>query len=99
MKYLVRKSIVQIVGRIWMPAIICGQTKTLDSYDIENCRDDEGNITRDSVEQWLMTHSGDFQHVIDFSASIEDGDKTVDIPWATEEDKYQFNDCFAECEA
>jgi len=82
-----------------MPAVTCSQIQTLSGYDVENCRDDEGKITRDSVEQWLTTHSGDFQSVQDFSASIEDGGNTVEIPWATEDGEMAFNDCNAECEA
>lgn len=93
MKYTVRKSIVRIIGTIWMPATTCAQEQTLSSYDVENCRDDAGQITRESVEQWLTTHSGDFQSVQDFSASIEDGETTVDIPWGKEESEFTFSDC------
>jgi hypothetical protein len=96
MKYLVRKSIVQMVGQIWQPGIICGQEKTLSDSDVDNCRDDDGKITRESVEQWLMTHSGDFQSVMDFHASIEGGPNTIDIPWATEEGEMQYYDCVSE---
>lgn len=96
MKYTVRKSIVWIVGRIWMPAIVCAQEKVLSSYDVGNIRDEAGNITRESLEQWLCSNAGDFQSVQDFSASIEDGEKTVDIPWATEEGEFAYSDCMAE---
>lgn len=96
MKYTIRKSVICMIGTIWMPAITCAQIKTLDAYDVENCRDEAGNITRDSVEQWLMTHSGDFQSVKDFEASIEDGDKTIDIPWQDEESQYTYCDCTSE---
>jgi hypothetical protein len=68
-----------------MPAIRAGTELTLNQqYDVENCRDNSGKITRESVKAWLDKHAGDFQCVEDFHASIEDGDKTIDIPWATE---------------
>lgn len=93
MKYTVRKSLVWIVGRIWMPAIVCSQVLTLSNYDVENIRaHGDGNITRDAVEQWLMSHSGDFQSVLDFAASIEDGGRTIDIDWATEDGETLYND-------
>lgn len=76
-----------------MPAITAGQTIELSAYDVANARDDDGRITRDSIEQWLTKHSGDFQHVIDFSASIEDGGNTVEIAWADEANEMTFNDC------
>ena len=65
----------------------------VNSYDIEYLRDDGGAITRDSVEDWLTTHSGDFQQILDFTASIEDGDTTVDIEWADEEAELTYLDC------
>ena len=52
-------------------------------------------ITREDVEQWLMVNSGDFQSVMDFEASIEDGDTTVDIPWASEEGEFAFSDAMS----
>lgn len=92
MRYTVRVSYVTVVGKIWMPAVTCGQRITLRDYDIENMRDDDGHITRDSVEQWLTTNAGDFRTIEDFAASIEDGDQTIDIPWATEEGEYAYID-------
>ena len=96
MKYTVRKSIVMIVGKIWMPQITAGMTKELSQYDVDNCRDEDGKITRESVEDWLGTNAGDFSKVADFYASIEDGDTTVIIPWADEESESVWCDCCAE---
>lgn len=93
MKYTVRKSIIQVVGVIWMPAATCALPMTLCPYDVENCRDDDGKITRESVELWLCTHAGDFQSITDFSASIEDGETTVEIPFATEDGEMAWCDC------
>ena len=99
MQYLIQKSIVQIIGVIWMPAVTCAKELTLSPYDVDNARDHGGKITRESVAQWLTTHSGDFQSVADFSASIEDGEMTVEIPWSIEESEFAFNDCMYPCEA
>lgn len=51
MRYVVRESFVEILGVIWMPAIAAGTRKDVSAHDIENMRDDDGAITRDSVEQ------------------------------------------------
>lgn len=93
MKYMVRKSIVEVVGVIWMPACVCAQRIVLREYDIENMRDDDGKVTRESVELWLATHAGDFQSITDFHASIEDGEETIEIPWGSEEGEFQYCDC------
>lgn len=92
-RYLIRRSYVRLIGQIWLPAVTCAQQKDLTSYDVENIRDEDGKITRESVEQWLTVNAGDFQNVHDFEASIEDGDQTIDIPWQSEESELTFNDC------
>lgn len=82
MRYVVRKSIVRILGGIWWPyGATCAQLKELSAYDVENARDDEGKITRESLDRWVSLHSGDFSSVVDWSASIEDGDETLDFDW------------------
>lgn len=97
MKYTVRKSIIHIVGGIWWPmGAICSMTKTLSSYDVENCRDEDGQITRESVARWVRLNSGDFSSVKDFWASIEDGDKTVEFDWATEDGEMAYYDSISE---
>ena len=63
MRYTVRKSVVCVVGKIWMPSVTCGQEIVLRDYDIENMRDDDGHITRESVEDWLGCNSCDFRCV------------------------------------
>jgi hypothetical protein len=93
MRYAVRKSIIHVIGRIWMPAATAAMTYTLRSYDIENMRDEDGSITRESVDNWLAMNAGDFQGVTDFYASIEDGNKSIDLPWADEDSELTFNDC------
>jgi hypothetical protein len=84
--YRVRVSQIHVIGRIWMPAIMCSQTIKLSTYDESNI----GAPTRDNVEQWLAMHAGDFQCVEDFEADI--GDAPL-IPWAKEESECIFNDC------
>jgi hypothetical protein len=96
MRYIVRKSYVIILGYIWMPHVLCSLRVDLSSYDLENMRDEDGHITRESIEQWLTAHSGDFSEVVDFSASIEDGDHTLDFPWSSEETQCQYFDTLAE---
>jgi hypothetical protein len=103
MRYVVRKSILRIVGSIWMPAIVCAQARELSKYDVQNIHDialflGDTVITRRAVEYWLGGNAGDFSHVIDFEASIEDGDKTIDIPWASEEGEFAYIDAMSESE-
>ena len=92
MRYTVYKSVIWIVGKIWMPRITCSHTIELRAYDVENIRDDDGKITRDAIAQWLCTHAGDFSSIQDFAASIEDGTETIDIPWATEDGEIAYTD-------
>lgn len=93
MRYIVRRSYVDVVGELWMPNVTAASRIELGAYDIENMTDDDGAVTRDSVEQWLMCHSGDYSRVLDFAASIELGDTTVDIPWTSEESECTYSDC------
>ncbi len=76
-----------------MPPIVCAEELVVPDDEVERLKDNEGRITRESVEQWLTTHSGDFQEVMDFSASIEDGPDTVEVPWRDEESECTYMDC------
>jgi hypothetical protein len=102
MRCTVRKSLVRVVGHIWMPNAVCSMVYTLRQYDIDNIKVqaeyDTGSptIDRDAVEQWLATNSGDFRDILDFDASIEDGDQTIDIPFATEDGELAYYDTLAE---
>lgn len=62
----------------------------LSSYDVGNI---EKPVTRETVEQWLASHSGDFSSVTDFEADLEVGTETVRIPWASEENEMTYLDC------
>lgn len=90
MRYLTVVSRVDVIGHIWMPNIVCAM-----SYDVrsEDVTDDDGNVTRESVEDWLSSHAGDFQSVDDFRADIALGDADVIIPWNDEESEMTFAEC------
>lgn len=98
MRYTVRKSYVWVLGTIWMPARTASQRKELSTYDLANlvAEADGGPVTRDVVEQWLTSNSGDFQHVQDFAASLEIGDDTITIPWSSEDNELVYNDTLGE---
>ena len=97
MKYTMRRSYVDILGGLWWPyGAPCSLRKSLSGYDLEHMRDDDGHITRDSLHDWILLHSGDFSRIIDFSASIEDGDTTLDFPWTSEATECQYLDTLGE---
>lgn len=106
MRYMVKTSFVDVLGRLWMGGVASLRIR-LSDYDIRNIQDhstDEGDkhgqINRAGLEQWLTSHSGDFQQVIDFSASIEavanGKDRTFDFDWASEENAMQYLDTISE---
>lgn len=96
MKYLVKKSFVDVIGYIWMPHNqICSYRYDLSIYDIEIIKYKHGEITRATIEDWLSSHAGDFSSIEDFKASIEDGDETLDFGWAKgEESEMKYQDTF-----
>jgi len=86
MRIMIRTSIIWVLGYIWQPwTTPCRQKIELDNYQVQNARDKTNKLTRESVLNWLNTNTGDFREIIDFSASLEDGNETIDIPWAKEE--------------
>ena len=97
-KVLRRFSYVDVVGVIWMPTVMCSLRINVRPYDVEHMRDDDGTITRSSVEDWLTTHSGDFRAATDFRASIEDGNDTIDIEFATEGGEMAYYDTMGDVE-
>ncbi len=99
MRYTVRKSVVYVVGYIWMPGnVICAQEIDLDAYTLKSAADENGQYTRESLQRWLYCHVGDFSEIIDFSASLEVGNETVEIPWAIEESELSYSEATAERE-
>ena len=81
---------IQVVGHIWQPGTVRGEQYDLKPHQVQAIKALwEGKLTREAVELWLATNSGDFQHVQDFHADIED----FDSPWENEENEAIFNDC------
>ena len=98
MKYLVERSEIDVVGYIWQPNVGLCATQIRVDYQVTDLRDDDGKITRDSVQSWLDTHAGDFSEITDFQASIECDGETVEIDWRDEESGFTFNDAMYPCE-
>lgn len=86
MRYLVERNFVQVIGTIWMPAATCAMEYPLTAADVETIG---LPLTRENVAEWLTTHSGDFQSIEDFRATI--GDEWCE--WEHEESELTFNDC------
>lgn len=80
-----RIAYVEVLGKIWMPMVTAGTRLELSDYDLENI----GEFTRENVEDWLGTNSGDFSSVKDFAAVCGE---TV-IAWQSEENELEFSDC------
>lgn len=80
---------INVIGTIWMPAVTAAYSYSLDAYDVDNMKGDDGKIARREISAWLNTHAGDFQSVEDFEATIG----TARYGWADEESEWTFNDC------
>jgi hypothetical protein len=96
MRTQVRTSTIDVIGYIWQPgAGLCAMTYTMrEPYDIDNALDDDGCLTRESVERWLLLNSGDFASITDFriDISLADGtDFTSDFDYPDSEG--DFADC------
>lgn len=94
--YVIHKSTIDVIGNIWQPGVgTCAITYEPNFHDVKNMYADVGGtyLTRESVERWLLLHSGDFSHVEDFRASIWDGERDWDFDFASEESELTFNDC------
>lgn len=50
MKYTVRTSVVDVLGTLWMPMCPAATSYTLTDHDVDNARDENGKITRESVQ-------------------------------------------------
>ena len=59
---------IRVMGKIWLPPISASYVYTLSPYDEENI----GKLTRENVENWLRTHAGDFQEILDFEVTVEE---------------------------
>lgn len=86
MRVTIERNFVQVIGTIWQPGVgPCAVEYALNAHDVESI----GDFTRDNVERWLSTHSGDFQSIADFRATV--GDDWIEF--ADEESELTFNDC------
>lgn len=91
MRYLVRKSIIDVLGYIWMPHALCAQRIELSDYDVDNLAGEE-RPTREHVEQWLATHASEFSEIVDFRASLEIGNETVNLDFSEPENEWRWQD-------
>ena len=80
--YTVTVRKINVIGQIWQPGFTCAMSYRLTKHDVEMI----GELTRENVERWLMSHSGDFQSVQDFHADIAD----FDSPWENEASELTF---------
>ena len=77
-----------------MPAISAATETTLTQHDIDNMKDEDDKITRESAERWILLHSGDFQSITDWRADIELSDGTnLIFDWAKEDSEMYYNNC------
>ncbi len=98
MKYTVTKSIIRVIGPIWMPyGAVCAMDYELDSYKLGNllANVEEGEeLSREHVEHWLSLNSGDFQGITDFHADLELPDGTnFTSEWESEDNECTYMDC------
>ena len=90
MRYMTVCSFINILGKIWLPPVISSQTITLSPSDVDSIRVN-GKITREGIEQWLTTHTGDFQSIEDFYADIANGERDLIFDWANDDSESMFH--------
>ena len=91
MRRTITENYVLILGGIWWPyGALCSLRVNLSSHDLASI----GEFTRENVERWLLTHSGDFSSVKDFYATAGD----IEIPWSSEENELAYLDTISEFE-
>ena len=89
--YTVMENYIDVLGWIWQPTQSpCSLRIALSKYDTDNMKDDKGETTRQSIEDWLSLNAGDFQAIIDFHAVIDSA--KVKFPWTSEETEMQYLD-------
>ena len=81
--YVVIVRCIEVIGKGWYNQTMA-YSYSLTAHDVEQI----GELTRESVEAYLCSHSGDFQSITDFHADIAD----FDSPWANEESGYEYHD-------
>lgn len=88
----IRKSYIHIIGELWYPGT-GATTLTASDHDLENMQDDDGAYTRESIDNWIGAHSGDFQSVTDWSAdlSLSNG-VDIEFPFENKKNEFAFSD-------
>lgn len=81
----VRRACVNVVGRLWMGGL-GAYSYELTDYDLRNIGVD---FTRETVADWLGSHSGDFQNIVDFQAFCG----SIELAWRSEDNECTYNDC------
>jgi hypothetical protein len=82
--YTVYENYIDVVGYGWYNQPI-SLTIKLQQHDVENMKDNNQQITRDSIQSWLDCHVRDFQSITDFYALIDNAG--IEIPWNKSEDE------------
>jgi hypothetical protein len=99
MKYTVTKSVIRVVGRIWLPNALATYEYVLDGHQLGNLvayhteffgRDPDAPIGRECVAHWLALNAGDFQSIIDFEASLEIDGETVSFDFEDDASELEF---------
>jgi hypothetical protein len=88
-RYMIERNSVQVLGELWWPIghpAACEYPLT--AHDLDQLRDEQGQITRDDIDGWICRHVGDFSTIIDFTASIGD----QEYPWSNEDNEILSHD-------
>ena len=93
MRYTRVYNEIRVIGKIWVPCTTCAMAYRPSDHDVENMKNKEGALTRESIEHWISWNSGDFQSIEDFYADIAKGDNDVVFDWAKEESEHTYFDC------
>lgn len=75
---------ISLLGKGWYNQTI-SMTIDVTKHDLENIE----SFDRESVQDWIDSHSGDFQSITDFCFYL--GEEIM--PWANEDNEATFNDC------
>jgi hypothetical protein len=58
---------VQILGRLWMPQCKAAMDMKITKHNWQVIDTDFNNLTLNEIEHYVITHSGDFSEIIDFT--------------------------------
>ena len=89
MQYQVTKHVIRVIGNIWMPNnITCAMEYTLSDSDLKRYGIDRKKPTRDQIERWIRTNTGDFSYIKDWYADI--GQNKI-LYWKDPESEFIYN--------